>query len=169
MSEAKKIARCSMTAALSVVIMIVGAVLGLGMYASPMLAGLLVVPIGEDFGKKYQLLTWGAVSALCLILISNIEQNLMYMCLFGLYPILRPQFQKLQKRLQLAAKLLFFNAVVIALEALIMLVLVPESFGAALMIALLLMGNITFLCYDFILARAKLVLNRLYAKIRRGR
>ena len=166
MSEARKIAQCSMLSALSVVVMIVGAVLGLGMYASPMLAGLILSTIGDAQGRKYQLLTWGATSALCLMLITNIEQNLMYMCLFGLYPILRPYLQKLPGRLRLIAKLLFFNIVVVALEALIMLVLVPETMGGGLMIALLFMGNITFLCYDIILPRAQLLLERLFRRIK---
>ena len=96
MRQSKTIASCGMAAALSVVVMIIGGILGLGMYASPMIAGFLLPPIGKKFGAKYEWTLWGAVSLLCFILVPNAEQNLMYLCFFGLYPLLYPHFEKLK-------------------------------------------------------------------------
>ena len=167
MQKTKTIAACGMTAALSVVVMILGAALGLGMYASPMIAGFCLIPIGENHGRKYQWTLWIAVSLLCLILIPEIEQNLMYITLFGLYPLLHPLFEKLPKRLKWPLKLLYFNVTVIAVEALVMLVLVPEIMGVWMGAALLLMGNFVFICYDFLIPRAGLIMQRYLHRIQR--
>lgn len=153
MKHTKTIALCGMMAALSVVVMALGAAIGLGMYASPMIAGVCLMPIGKACGRKYQWTLWGAVSLLCLILIPEAEQNLMYITLFGLYPLLYSGFAKLPKRIRLIAKLAYFNLTVIAVEALVMLVLAPEVMSVWMMIVMLLMGNFIFLCYDFLLPR----------------
>ena len=160
MNQTRKIALCGMMSALSVVIMAIGAVLGIGIYAAPMLAGLLLLPLGITLGRKEQLLVWISASLLCLMLIGDWEQNLMYLCLFGLYPILYPLFQKLPKGLRLMAKLAFFNLVTVAAEALVLLVLVPEPLNAGMILALLAVGNLTFLLYDRLIPLYALILHK---------
>lgn len=160
MNQTRKIALCGMMSALSVVIMAIGAVLGIGIYAAPMLAGLLLLPLGITLGRKEQLLVWISASLLCLMLIGDWEQNLMYLCLFGPYPILYPLFQKLPKGLRLMAKLAFFNLVTIAAEALVLLVLVPEPLNAGMILALLAVGNLTFLLYDRLIPLYALILHK---------
>ena len=165
MNQTRKLALCGMMAALSVVVMALGAALGIGMYAAPMLAGLLLLPLKMLLGRREQLLMWLSVSILCLILIGDMEQNLMYLCLFGLYPILYPSFQKLGRGLRLLAKLLFFNLVTVAAEALVLLVLVPEPLSAGMVITLLVLGNITFLLYDRLLPLFAVILHRYLHRI----
>lgn len=152
-------------AAFSVVILLLGAVLGLGIYASPMIAGICLLPIGRTCGTKYHVILWIAVSILSFIFVPDVEENLMYLCLFGLYPILYPRFQKIPKGLRIVAKLLFFNVVFIAVEVLVMLFLVPEAMGTVLMVVFLLLGNLMFLCYDFIIPRAEMLLGKYLKKI----
>jgi len=154
------IAMCGMMAALSVVVMALGAALGLGMYVSPMIAGICLIPVGNAYGKKYQTMLWIAVSILCFILVPNIEENLMYLCLFGCYPIIRPYFQKLPNGSRFVTKLAFFTVVFAGLELLIMSVLVPETMGVGMMIALIVLGDVTFMMYDFVLPRAELLLSK---------
>lgn len=160
MKQSKMIAVCGMMAALSVVVMILGAALGLGLYVSPMLAGVCLLPVGTIYGKKYHTILWLAVSLLNFMLVPNIEENLMYLCLFGCYPIIRPCFQKLPKVLRFVTKLLFFTIVFAALELLVMMVLIPETMGIGMMIALIVLGDITFMLYDFVLPRAEWVLQK---------
>ncbi|MBQ9166597.1 MAG: hypothetical protein IJX71_06730, partial [Oscillospiraceae bacterium] len=92
MKETRKLALGGMMAALSIVILMVGASIGIGTYAAPMLAAPLLSPVGRAMGKKYHVLLWIAVSLLSFLLVADVEQNLMYLCLFGLYPIIRPWF-----------------------------------------------------------------------------
>ena len=151
MTSAKTMAVCAMTAALSVVLMIIGGVLGLGMYASPMIAGLCLLPVGRSCGRKYQWMVWAAVSVLSLLLVPEAEQNLMYIALFGLYPLLYPGFQRLNGRIRLLCKLAYFNVTVLAVEALVMLVLVPEAMGTVLFVIFIITANVTFFAYDYMI------------------
>lgn len=161
-------AYCGMAAALSIVLLLIGSIAELGMYAAPMFAGMLLVPIGNRFGRKYHVLLWLVVSLLSFMLIPSPEQNLMYFCLFGCYPILWPLFMRIGRRwLRIAAKLLFFNLVVVAVEALVMLLLIPESLGTALAAALLVLGNLLFIMYDFLVPRTEALLKKLLGRIKK--
>lgn len=167
MKQSRRIAECGMMAALSVVIMIVGGILGVGLYASPMISGLLLLPLGRKYGAKYHIALWLAVSFLSFLLVPEIEQNLLFLCFFGCYPLLYPHFQKLRTPLRRLCKFLFFNTVIIAVEALVMFVLAPEAMSAPVLLAFMLLFNITFLCYDFIVPRFELLLKRYTGKLRR--
>ena len=158
MKHTRAIALCGVTTVLAVALMAVGGLLGIGLYAAPMLAGLCLLPAGRHLGLKYHLLLWLAVSALSFFLVPDVEQNLMFLCLFGCYPILRPALQRLPRLPRLLCKLLFFNAVSVALEALVLLVLAPEALAPPLLLLLLALGNLTFLLYDLLIPRAQRLL-----------
>lgn len=160
----KRISVCSMMAAVGVVVMLLGAVLGLGMYVCPVIVGLCLIPIGRDYGTKYQIMLWIVISILSFILVPNPEENLMFAGLFGWYPALWPKLQKLPKLLRLLLKLLLFNVIVIAIEALVMLVLVPEIMGTAMLLVLLVLGNIVFLLYDKLIPRFDIIARRYLKK-----
>lgn len=159
-----RMAVCSMTAALGVVVMLLGAVLGLGTYLSPLLVGLCLIPVGKEYGTKYQLVVWAAVSLLCLMLVSDVEQNLMFIGLFGWYPVLRPRLQKLTRVLRFLIKLVLFNVIVAAIETLLLLVLVPEDMGTVFAIVLLALGNVTFFLYDTAIPYFELIVSRYLRK-----
>lgn len=156
-----------MTVALSVVIILIGGLLELGAFAAPMIAGLCLIPIERQFGRKYQATVYLAVSLLCFILVPNMEANLMYLALFGLYPLLYPFFQQLHGVIRLACKLLYFNLVAVGVEALVVTLLVPEVLTGGMIALLLVLGNITFLLYDLILPRAETILMRYVSLLRR--
>ena len=142
-----------MMAACSVVVMLLGAVLSLGMYLCPMLVGLSLMLIGREYGIRYQVMLWIVISVLCIILVPNPEENLMFAGLFGWYPALRPILERVPKSLRMLIKLLVFNITVIALEALIIFVLVPEILDSAMLFLLLLMGNVMFVMYDRVIPK----------------
>ncbi len=167
MRASKVIASCGMMAALSVVLMLLGAALGLGLYISPMLAGLCLIPIGRKFGAKYQWMLWAVVSFLCFLLVPEVEQNLMYLTLFGLYPILYPLFYRLPRRLVWPCKLLYFNLVAVGVEALVMLVLVPEPIPPVMAVIMIILGNAIFLMYDFLVPRAHLLFQKYLGRFKR--
>ena len=146
--QSRRIAVCSMMAAFSVVVMLLGAVLSLGMYLCPMLVGLCLMLIGREYGFRYHLLLWVVISILCFMLVPNPEENLMFAGFFGWYPAAYPMLECLPKCLRMPAKLVLFNIVVIALEVLIVFVLVPEVLESAMLVLLLLLGNLMFVMYD---------------------
>lgn len=165
MKQSKQIAFCGMLTALGVVLLVVGNLLGIGTYAAPMLVGLLILPAGKKWGVRYQVLLWLAIGLLGLILLSDVEESLMFLGFFGWYPIARPALERLPRGIGWAVKLLAFNLPVVALEALVMLVLVPEAVGTWLMLALLVVGNLVFVIYDRAIPRVEgallLLMNRI--------
>lgn len=160
-SGARRMAVCAMMAALGVVLMALGALLELGMYACPMFAGLCFLVIGQSYGRRYHTMVYLVSVVLCIMLVPNAEENLMFAGFFGWYPILRPALQRLPKALAWLCKLTVFNAVVIAIEWLVMTLLVPETLGGGLMWVLLVLGNVTFILYDILIPRAEQLLTRL--------
>ena len=160
-TAARGMATCAMMAALCVVLMVLGAVLELGMYACPLFAGLCFLPVGQKYGRKYHITLYVATSALCLLLVPNMEENLVFIGLFGWYPILRPCLQKLPNILRWISKLAIFNAVIILIEWLVMSVLAPEAVGQILLWVLLILGNITFLAYDFMIPKMEILMGRI--------
>lgn len=163
--QSRRMAVCGMTAALGVVLMVLGALLELGMYVCPMFVGLCLIPIGKEWGIKYHLMLWAAIGLLCLMLVSNLEQNLMFIGLFGWYPALRPRLQRLPSLPRLLIKLALFNAIVVAIEALLILALVPEAMGTVFTVILLVLGNVTFLLYDFAIPRFEWLANKHLKKL----
>lgn len=158
----KRVAACGMMAAVCVVILLLGAVLELGIYAAPMFAGLCLVPMGEKWGRKYQCMLWVSVSILGFLLVPNGEENLMFAGLFGWYPILQPTLQKLPGVLRIPAKLLIFNGAVVVVEAVTIFVLgLGETMSLWLVLGLLAMGNVSFWLYDFVIPRTDVLLRRL--------
>jgi len=162
MEQTKRLTICAMMAAVSVVLMLLGAVLQLGTYAAPLLTGMLLIPIGNRYGRKYQVMLWLVIGVLCFMLVPSVEQNMMFAGLFGWYPIAYPALQKLPKLLRLPVKLVLFNGAVIAMEALLLWVIAPEAMEPGMMLVLLALGNVTFLLYDYLIPKTELILHRLF-------
>lgn len=160
----KKVALGGVMTALGVVLLLLGSVLGLGVYAAPMLVGWCLIPLGREWGRGYQATLWVAISLLSFLLVPDVEEKLMFTFLFGWYPILRPTLQRMKKLPRVLLKLLIFNAVSAALEALLMLVLIPESAELWMILLLLLVGNIMFAVYDFAIPVFDLVATRYFQK-----
>lgn len=160
--HAKLVASCGMMAAVCIVLLLLGAVLELGIYAAPMFAGLCLVPLGEKWGRKYQTALWLAISLLAFLLVPNVEENLIFFGFFGWYPILRPTLQKMPKPLRLPIKLLLFNLVIAMIEWLVIYLLVPEDMTKLFLLILLGVSNLVFLLYDSIVPKTDLLLQRLF-------
>ena len=165
MSPAKRVAVCGLMIAADVVIMILGAAIGIGIYIAPMLAGLLLLPIGNSMGRRYQFLCYAAISLISILLVPDPEAVLMFVGFLGWYPIARPRLQKLPKLLRLPLKLALFNFIMIGIQALLMLVLVPGTETGWFLILLLGLGNLVFLLYDKLIPKFLLLLHHYLGRI----
>lgn len=163
-NSAKRMADCAMTAAVSVVLMVLGAFLELGIYIAPILVGLCFVPVGNLHGWRWQLALYVVTGILCLLFVPNIEQNLLYITLFGWYPALHPALQKLPVIFRWLCKLVLFNGAIVGAEWLVLKVLAPEVIAPIFLAVLLLLGNITFVVYDSLIPRVDMLLQRIFRK-----
>lgn len=147
--------------ALMAVVMLLGSLVPLSTYVCPALAGALIIPALWEFGPGTGGLIYAGVSVLSLLLAPDKEAALLYVLLLGWYPILRPRLQRIRLRpLRVLCRLLVCNAGICACYALLLFVLVsPELTQEAadwtlpLLAGMLVLGNVTFLLYDLVLAR----------------
>ena len=155
-TESQKIALCGVLSALSVVVLLVGNVLQIGTYAAPMLASFLLIPVLEDYGKKYALLLYAVVSLLSLFLVPDKELVLFYVLVLGYYPVLRVRLNNIRRSvLRWMAKFGCVNAAVVVMYALLIVVLAPPELvqefaaeGTPMLLALLALGNLSFWLCD---------------------
>ena len=172
MKKSRKMALTGMLCALAVVLMMLGGVIPLATFCCPALAGLMLIPVFVECGEKLSWCAYAAIAVLSLILCPDKEAALL-LTFIGYYPILRWRLDQLRSRLlRVVAKLGVFNLAVLAMYALSILVLQMDQIlreyqemGLALTIACLLIGNITLLLYDRLIA----VMTALYVNRLRGR
>ena len=172
MGKSKKMALTGMLCALAVVIMMLGGVIPLATFCCPALAGLMLIPVFVECGEKLSWCAYAAIAALSLILCPDKEAALL-LAFIGYYPILRWRLDQLRSRLlRVVAKLGVFNLAVLAMYALSILVLQMDQIlreyqemGLALTVACLLVGNVTLLLYDRLIA----IMTALYVNRLRGR
>ncbi len=153
-----RIALCGVLAGLSVLVMLLSAI-DIGMtYALPMIAGaILIIPVIE-FGRGTAITTFVSVALLSFILPANKESALMYLFLFGLYPILKSLIDRINNGLlRRGVKFIYFNlAAITAIGLAAWLFKIPVddgSLGKYGVYILLAIGNAAFIIYDIALSR----------------
>lgn len=81
----------------------------------PMIAGALITIIAVEVNKSWAFLTYAAVGLLSIFVIPNKEASLIFILLFGYYPIINELIDKLKSRfLRIAVKFVVFNIVAVA-------------------------------------------------------
>lgn len=156
-SESKVIALGGIMAALAVVIMSMGGLIPIATYVVPMLCIFLLQFVFKSCGRRIAWAWYGAVAILGLLLCPDKEAAAVFLAL-GYYPIVKPRLDK--TRLKWLWKGLLFNGTILVLYWLLLHLLglqqVVQDFdgmGTAMVIVLLVMGNIVFLLLDILLGR----------------
>lgn len=152
--QSRKIAMCSLLAALAVVILSLGGVIPLAGISCPMLAMLCMLPAVCEYGAGAGLLQFTASALLGVLLCADQEASLLYVFL-GWYPALRPRLEKLPRILGLLVKTGIFCAALTAMYTVILRLLKLEAvvaefagYSAPAVAGLLALGCFTFLLYD---------------------
>ena len=151
-------------AALSVVIMLSTSIIPLATYIAPMLAGLFLLPVKEELGRKNALTSYAAVSLISVFIVPEKESAMMFVFLFGYYPIIKDCLDNIKhKILRISAKLAVFNCSTIAgyyvIIKLFSMDYILQEFGTmAILYATAAMGNFAFIVYD----RALVVMRAFY-------
>ena len=117
-SDAHRVSRLvafsGMAAALSCVLMLLSGVIPIMTYAGPLMAGVLLLPVLLEFGKKPAWMTWAVTAVIVLLLDADREAALWYL-LMGYYPIIVWQLNRIRSRVARVAVKLAYFALVIAL------------------------------------------------------
>lgn len=114
-----RLAFCSLMAALGAGLMLTGGLIPVLTYCSPLLAGVLLIPVLREYGRRWALLVWAVTALLCLVLCTDKEAAFFYLFL-GYYPVLKTALERVKPRgLALFCKLLFFAVSIGGMYALI--------------------------------------------------
>ena len=149
-------AYCGMAAALSVALMLLGAVIPVLMFIAPAVASFLIATVCMECGKTRAWTAYGAVSVLALLFVPDKEEALTFVFLLGYYPLVKPRFEHIHPALlRGAAKLALCNGSILLQYGLV-LRLVPggsisqdlKATALAVSLTTLAMGNVAFLLYD---------------------
>ena len=149
-------AYCGMAAALSVAMMLMGAVFPIAMFIAPAVASFLIATVCVECGMQLALTAYAAVSLLALLFVPDKEVALVFVFLLGYYPLVKPRLERIRLPLVRGlCKLLLCNGAVLAMYGLVLL-LVPagsiaeelRTTALAVSLVTLAMGNAAFLLYD---------------------
>lgn len=159
----KTLALCGVLAALAVALLFLGGALPFASIACPVLASLVLIPVYAESGWKWGLVWYVTVALLGLLLAPDKETAILFV-FFGYYPMLRKWFGRIpSKALAWAVKLAYVNAAVLAAYALMIFVFRMEAIAQEyaqmqlyLLIALLLLANLSFVIYDLLIGRLEI-------------
>lgn len=110
-----KVALGGIVSALCLVTMFLAGILPAFYLILPMIAGVLLMLIAAEVNTAWAMLTYLSVSILSMFITFDKEAALVFILIFGHYPIIRPYIQKIPVRLiQGIIKLVIFNLCALA-------------------------------------------------------
>ncbi len=156
MKKATTLAVCSIVTALSVVLMFFGGITFILAYIMPMLTGMLMIMLKRTFGTASAWITYFATSLLSFILVADKECMLMYVMLFGFYPIIQSGFDKIKiSFIKIIVKLVIFNFLLTLIQVILVYIFgipfLEEGEGKWLIILFVILMNMLFFIYDKLL------------------
>lgn len=172
--SAQTIALTGVMAAIGLAILLLAGVAPTGWIGITALAGFPVALCVSAAGYVSGVMCWIAAGLLALLLVPGKQVAVLFLCLFGLYPILKNRIERCEKRpVRLVLKLLCYNIVFFVLYALAYALLfqgVADSWTAPvpLLPALFVVTNVVFLLYDYAFSKVMALLQaRLVPELRR--
>jgi len=159
--KSTQIALGGMFSALCLMLMFLTGMVPFSTYVMPAAAGIMLVPVMEENGRKAAVLVYVTVSVLSVFIVPDREAALMFIVLFGYYPITKTALDALRPLpLRILAKALLFNGMVaLGYYVVIVILGLPDimsdmgDLGRYSALILLGMGNVVFAGYDFLLRR----------------
>jgi hypothetical protein len=163
MRKTKKITVSAMMCALGIAFMTVGYFVEALDLTACALVSLIVALVYVEIGSPYTYLVWICTSLLSFLFFSAKPSLwLTYFLVFGIYPILKAYIEKLIRPLWIVLKLVYLNAVLVALFFIFEFVFMTPFFdveGTWIKAAVWALMNVAFIAYDLFIT----VLMRLYA------
>lgn len=146
-------------AALAIVIMMLGGLIPIATYVSPMLCTILLQIVLTRCGTRIAWAWFGAVAVLGILLSPDKEAAGVFLVI-GYYPILKPGMDKMHG--VFLWKAAFFNSSVLVLYFFLLKVFGLEGlsedfadFGQWMLAVMLILGNVTFFMLDHLLGMKK--------------
>lgn len=172
--SARITALSGMLAAVALVIQLLASLIPSGWTALAAVAGLAVAVAVSAAGYTSAVLCYVVSGLLSLILIPAKHVAVLYVCLFGIYPLLKSLFEKLKWRvLEYVLKLAFFNLILgllylLGYQLFFQSAVAAWSYPLHFVPVLFVGGSVVFLAYDYAFSKVMALLQaRIIPQIRR--
>ena len=152
--KVKRLAVCSLLAALGVVLLSLGRFIDVLDASMAVLASLTCVVAVIEYGRVSPWLVFAVTSVLSLVLQPDNTAAWMYLLFFGFYPILKEKLERLGRVLSWVLKEIVFNVSLVVIALVMKLLLMPavdEPWWMYVILAVL--AEIAFVLYDIALTR----------------
>lgn len=154
--KTKNIALAGILAALTVAILLMGAMIELIDLSAAALAALLIMVTVVEMGVRWATGVYAVAAVLGLLLFPQ-TATITFAAFLGYYPIIKVYLDKIRpKFLQYLIKLALFNTFLTVTMKLCVWLLGTENEWAALGWALYVLGNLTFVVFDFAIGQLSL-------------
>ncbi len=158
--NARELALCGMMAALGVVFLCLGGMIPLAVYACPILASAVLLPVREDCRKSYGWCCYGAIAILGLLLGPDKEASALFLFL-GYYPLIQPKLNTIgSPALRMLCKLAIAAAAIGTMYGVLLYVFclaaVAEEFAQTapwMLWTMAALGLLLFAVYDILVQR----------------
>ena len=152
-----RVAMGGLASALALLFMFMTGMIPFATYVLPAFAGIILIAIVVDLGRRWATMVYIAISLLSLLITPDKESTVLFIFFFGYYPIIKTVLEHIKpKVLRFLTKLSIFNLAVIgAYMVIIYVLMIPDmleefgDFGRYSVLIMLIVGNITFVVYDF--------------------
>ncbi|MBR5767623.1 MAG: hypothetical protein IKX86_02960 [Clostridia bacterium] len=151
-TETRRLTVSSLLAALSVVLLYVGAVSNFFSLTAVAVVSLLELFAVEEIGSPYKYAVYIVTGFLSALLLPDKFTALAYIVFGGVYPMLRTYFEKLKKPFSIVAKLVYFNLILTGLIAASLFVLAVEDEEMGFNLITYGLGNLAFIAYEYTLS-----------------
>lgn len=144
-----KLTLSAVICAVAAVLMIIGTYVKTGTLALYALLSAMIMIVRAETDMKYAIMSYFVIGLLALILPIDRRIMLSFVCVFGIYPILKAEAERHSGVLQWVIKLIGFNICFALLYFLIINLVGKFKFNLALVI---IAANAAFVIYDIILS-----------------
>ena len=159
--KSKLIALGGIFSALCVTLMFFTGLVPFGGFFLPMAAGAMLLPVVVELGCKPAVIAYISTSLLCALMAPDRQAVMVFIALFGYYPIVKQKLEQIQSRaIEYFCKLLLFNismaaglAVMAYVFGVAQVLQNMGNFGKYTVPILWAAGNIVFALYDLTLTK----------------
>ena len=135
------------------ILCLLGTVFPYATFALPAMAGLCLVPVAIETGRRWGWLAFASVAVLNVLLTPSMEAKVLFVAFMGYYPLLKLSLDPLPPLLAWPIKFVLFNVAIVAAYWLMLHLFGLEDnsfelFGVNMPLVFLAAGNVTFLLYD---------------------
>lgn len=154
MKRTKKLTVTALLAALSVVVLSLGSLLGTLDLTAAAIASFLTVLLHVELGKRYAVLYWAVASLVSLLLLPQ-NSAALFFATAGLYPLLKAVLERLPVWAEWFLKLFAFGSMLTAyiLLAKFVFLLPDAALSGWLLWVLVGTATLAFVLYDIVLSR----------------